>query len=297
MAINTITGEEGGYQLAPEYIAEVHKLVARYSVVRSVFKNHKTDTKSGYLADLVNTVTIYSPDEGASPTASAPTWGQTPYLLKRMAGLVEANEDWEEDAFANPQAEITESIFEAMGKAEDTHLMLGDGTSNSLGFTGLINFSTQTLNKEMGQLTYDDVTLCEAMISEKNGDLTAVIASPRGVRQLKLITDPSGRYLFDNISISQSDSDRPMTLKGYLNGNVPVYMSKALVSYETAENKGVMFFVDGNNGAVFVHRYNEVKFKKEALQKMWRYAYSAYTRLDFVPLFPETIVKIYNLAL
>lgn len=298
MPINSTTNSEGKYNVAVKYFEEVQRLMANYGVTRNVFKPIYVNLPSGFLADIIAIPTVYSPSQGDAPTASMPTWGQSSYSLKALAALVEANTDWLEDAFGTPEDTLISTMSEALARAEDVDCLLGDGTSTYHGITGLLNMAnTQEIDMAMGDLTYDDVLEGEALIAEAKGMNTAIIASPRGLKSLKLMKDGSGRYIFTDFGTRTNDVSKPVNMVGLLNASTQVYLSHALVEYEAANSKGVMFMVDGNKAAKFILRYNEIKFKKEEVQKQWRFAYSMYERLDFTPIFPQLVVKFTNMSL
>lgn len=299
MPINTNTNGEGKYAIPVKYMAEVQRLIAEYGVARKVFKTVNTDMQSGYMAQITALPTIYYPDEGDAATASLPTFGQKTFAVKRFAALVEMNIDWLEDTFATEKETVIDTMLEALAKDEDRCVFLGDGTATYNSITGLTNIVLTAYPKniiDMGHsdFSYEKLLEGQAVISEQKGMASALVVSPRGLKSLALVTDGAGRYMFKPYDSMTAVNGAAV---GLVNGTVPVYVSQALVDYETANSNGIAFMVDGAKMANIVLRYNEVKFKKEEVQKQWRFAYSIMTRMDFVSLFPQLLVRFENLAI
>lgn len=297
MAINETTNGQGAYVVAPEYFKEVHRLIGNFSVVRQVFKPVPTMSKAGFLHEITAIPTIYFPDEGVAATPSQSTFDQKTFAMKRFAAQTEVTMDWMEDTFSDERSSIIEPMLEALAKSEDVCVLLGDGTATYNSITGLANISLTGFTDnivDMGgnDFTYDKITLGSALISENKGMATALIVSPRGLRNLKLMKDDNGRYLF---SKDITDSDTIKSGKVGLIDGIPVYESLALKDYEDANASGIAFMVDGNKMGKFIVRQNDVKFKKEEVQQSWKYAYNIYERVDFCSLFPQLLVRYTNL--
>lgn len=297
MAINETTTTQGAYVVAPEYLKEVHRLIGTYSVVRNVFKPVFTNSKAGYLAEITTLPTVYFPDEGNAATASQSVFDQKTFAMKRFAAQTEVSIDWTEDTFSNERESIIEPMLEALAKSEDVCILLGDGSPTYNSITGLANvslsgYADNIIDMGGNDFTYDKITLGSALISEQKGMASGLIVSPRGLRNLKLMKDDNGRYLF---SSDVTNSNTIISGKvGTIDG-IPVYESLALKDYEDANASGIAFMVDGNKFGKLIVRYNDVKFKKEEVQQSWKYAYNIYERLDFTVLFPQLLVRYTNL--
>lgn len=125
----------GGYLVHAEFVSGVFRAVEDFGLGRKYCTKYNMNSKDLEVTTLATNVSTSWTDEGASITASNPTFGRVTITAKKLASLVEMTSELQEDADHNVAETVAKLIAEEFARAEDTQVLTGDGTV----FTGVLS--------------------------------------------------------------------------------------------------------------------------------------------------------------
>jgi HK97 family phage major capsid protein len=157
-ALSAGTDSEGGYMVAPEFAAEIIRLLPTVGLYRRLARiiPMKTDEKN--FGTLVSSVSTYWPAENNNITASYPVFGQLKLIAKLMGAYTEGPENLFDDADPDLINFIGDLFIETMAKEED-RVGLAGATGSGDAFDGILNITgTTSLVMPSTKTHYSDVT-------------------------------------------------------------------------------------------------------------------------------------------
>ncbi len=131
------TNSTGGALVPAQFVPELIKLVAQYGVFRGYARQVPMASDTATWPKLEGDVTIYSPGEAGTITASNPTFSNVSIQPKKLVALTAVSSELEEDAALAIGAIVTDSMARKFAQTEDECGFLGNGSSTYFGFVGL----------------------------------------------------------------------------------------------------------------------------------------------------------------
>jgi HK97 family phage major capsid protein len=136
--MNEGIASQGGV-LVPEELADILiSLKETYGVFRKNVMVWPMKSDTVKLPRRTGGITVYSPGESSSITASQPTLDQVQLVARKVAGLVQASNELFDDSTVIALGDFIANEFAwAFAKTEDDCGFNGDGTSSYFGITGV----------------------------------------------------------------------------------------------------------------------------------------------------------------
>lgn len=160
-ALNESVDGEGGFLVPEEFVASITYLVEQYGVARKMCRNipMKTDVKN--LPALLTGPQAFWVEEGIAIPESSLAFSQVKLQAKKLAAILPATVELEEDSAIPVAALIAELIAEALAAKEDHAVFYGNPNDliNPCPITGIC-FDTNTTFVQMpaGKTAFTDVT-------------------------------------------------------------------------------------------------------------------------------------------
>lgn len=163
----------GGALVPDAFVPNLIELMATYGVFRRNAQVVPMGSDSTTWPKLNADVTVYSPGEAGSITASNPTFSNVKLVATKLASLVAISNELAEDAVLSIGQIVGRSIARAFAQAEDQAGFLGNATSTYWGFVGIAgaftlnhaNYGSTTASTAYGGLVgaagngYDEITI------------------------------------------------------------------------------------------------------------------------------------------
>jgi HK97 family phage major capsid protein len=239
-ALSAGTDSEGGYMVAPEFAAEIIRLLPTVGLYRRLARiiPMKTDEKN--FGTLVSSVSTYWPAENNNITASYPVFGQLKLIAKLMGAYTEGPENLFDDADPDLINFIGDLFIEAMAKEEDRVGLAGatgsgdafDGILNITGTTSLVMASTKT---HYSDVTADHLLDLQTTVPDGARDNCIYVLSPTMFDFVRKMKDNNLNYIWQAPS-----AGAPGTIWGK-----PYELTERLPAYSASVNVSKPFIAYG----------------------------------------------------
>lgn len=170
---STTDTPQAGHLLPKPFLAEVFVVIEQYSVVRGLFRQVPMSSKEVDLKNVLGKVVAYWVDEGENIPASDLVIGPGKLTVGKLAGITSWTRELEEDMAISLLPLVQEQFAESLAEKEDAAGLIGDGTAQFGGNTGLLRLGgAQVITLEAGQTTAD--ALAEAHVRAAKNQLSEV---------------------------------------------------------------------------------------------------------------------------
>lgn len=213
-ALTTTTDATAGYLVDTELAGEIERLATEYGVARREMRLVQMSKHSMRIPISLTDISVFWTAEGAAKTSTQPSFREATLNLAKIAAIIPMTDEFIEDVEFDIFGYVAETAAEKIAEKEDLAFFLGDGTSGSGGFTGLL------ASANVGEVVLSGTTFASMTADDL---LDMVDATPQGglvngkyymhrtirsiVRKLK---DNEGAYIYQ--APSQSG---PATIWGY----------------------------------------------------------------------------------
>lgn len=213
-ALTTTTDATAGYLVDTELAGEIERLATEYGVARREMRLVQMSKHSMRIPISLTDISVFWTAEGAAKTSTQPSFREATLNLAKIAAIIPMTDEFIEDVEFDIFGYVAETAAEKIAEKEDLAFFLGDGTSGSGGFTGLL------ASANVGEVVLSGTTFASM---DADDLLDMVDATPQGglvngkyymhrtirsiVRKLK---DNEGAYIYQ--APSQSG---PATIWGY----------------------------------------------------------------------------------
>lgn len=249
-ALTTSSGDtpKAGYLIPTEFQAEVLRVMYdEYGVARRDMRylpftgpgNTRTIPKLG------SSVSVAWTNEGASKTATQPTFGLVTQTLKKLAAIVPLTEELFEDSAISLIPLLTELFGEALAKEEDTQFFAGTGSP----WTGILsNGSVQAVTLGSGEtfadLNADDLLDMTAKVAPSMRRNAKFYMHTTILNVIKKLKDENDNYIYEK----PGGQDAP---NGKIWGYAVEVVDVMPALTDTASNKAFVVFGDLKKTCIF----------------------------------------------
>lgn len=225
-------------------------------------------------------------------TPTNPTFGSLTYSVSRVDGYTAIARDLLSDTPVNLYGYLVKQYSKAFTKAENQAIINGTGTNQPTGIrnaAGVLSVAVATA-ATTNVLVADDVVALPFSIDVTWRAGSCYICNTKTIKQMKLMKDGQGRYLWVNGDMTKGVPD---TFNGY-----PVYEftqifpenlvvnSKTTCTEMLFGNLEFYYLFDKDEMGSEINTQSDTAFKNhEALVKMWE-------RLDGKPAIPVAFVRL-----
>lgn len=190
----------GGYLVPDEFAARVYELIQAKTIVLPDLESVQMSSDVMYIPKTTNGSTAYWVNETASITASTPGYGRITLTAKKVAALINASTEILEDANVSVANLIVEQMARDLALAIDSEIINGTGAA----FTGLLDTASYTNSYSAGSgTTSGNIGLTaiskavDTILADNHEMPTVSYWNPRTVGSLRVLTDSSGRPMFN----------------------------------------------------------------------------------------------------
>lgn len=155
-ALNVATGEQGGYLVEEDFIAEVQRELPNASPVRSMSRVFSGVGLKGSIPKETGTVGFEWGDENAAPSEKEFKLGQINWSLNKLAALTFISRELIASSAIDVVALLTTMYTEQRGPFENAAFTNGDGSGKPLGWRNAQGIST--VAQAGSDLVYEDLT-------------------------------------------------------------------------------------------------------------------------------------------
>lgn len=222
------TDSEGGYLVAPEFAAEILRLIPTVGLYRRVARivPMKTDEKN--FGTLLSSFSTYWPAENAAITPSYPGFGQLKLTAKILAAYTEAPENLLDDAEPDLGQFLADLFIEAIAKEEDRVGFAGDAPTDAFDgalFISGANQKVQDATKtKTSDVTADYLLDLQTTVPDGAREDTAYFMSPTIFDAVRKLKDSQGNYIWQ-----APVAGAPGTIWGR-----PYFLSERFPAYSTS---------------------------------------------------------------
>lgn len=237
---------EGGYLVAPEFAAEILRLIPQVGLYRRIARTVPMSSDEINFGTLASGITVYWPAENVAITLTEPAFGQLKLTVKTLAAYTEAPETLLDDASPDVGQFIVELFVEAIAKEEDRVGFYGDaptdaydGIAFASGVNALALASTKT---HISDVHADDLLTMQTTVPEGGREGGVYVLSPTvldGVRKMK---DTAGNYIWQ-----PPTAGAPATIWGR-----PYYTTERMPAWSTSVQASKKFLLYGEPRYLFL---------------------------------------------
>lgn len=192
-ALNTGTGEDGGYLVPVEFQKTIIQKLYEVSNTRKI--SNVISTKATRNIPVESAPVAFSwIDEGAAYAETSPKVGQSTLGAWKVGGIIKVSEEFLQDTFVNFEEYLARQIAIGIAKAEDPAFALGDGVKKPTGYATGLTAGVTLASKD--SITSDEVvdTFYSLPVPYRaNATWRMNDQVEKVIRKLK---DNQGRYIF-----------------------------------------------------------------------------------------------------
>lgn len=203
-------GEYGGYLCAPEYSAEMNKLIVEMGSVRRFARVKSVSAKTYKELIRVGIPRAFRPGEARASGKSTSVYAESDFSPVRMSNITPVTQDELLYNSYNLAQELLMDNSEAFARTEAQEFFNGSGVNEGLGFTIDANVP-EFITSTAGTVLFDDLIKITGEL--KRGYNPMFMFNRRTLASLRLLKDLSGRYLW-NPAFGDAASGAPATING-----------------------------------------------------------------------------------
>lgn len=243
-ALSSGVDSEGGYLVAPEFAAEILRVVPTVGLYPRLAREVPMTTDEKNFGTLLSSFAAYWPAENTAITPSYPSFGQLKLINKILAAYTEAPEGLLDDATPEMGALLGDLIVEALANELDRVGIFGKSATNGgtdpfdgLAYAANIVVKSLAATKtHISDLTADDLLDVQTSVPDGAREGASYILSPTVLNAIRKIKDSQGDYIWQ-----RPVDGAPGTIWGK-----PYHETEKMPAYSTAVDAAKPFVLYGN---------------------------------------------------
>lgn len=260
-AANETTDSAGGFLTVDEKGDEIINIPNQFGLARRLATIKQMNSDKRNFPKVTTGLAGYAAIEGSALTGSQEVFDQVQLSAKKISVIAPITNELLDDTAYPLEAELFNSAFTAIGRIEDTAMLVGYGSY----FTGIVNtsgintvtasvtgaLSSASLSADLGDKLADMISAVES--ANTNYDEGSVyIMHPSVKNQVRKIKNTQGDYIFNQ---GNPTIGFPDTIFGK-----PVYTSNVMPDI-TNTTSGKKMIIYGNPKQVFMGLRKEIDIK------------------------------------
>lgn len=207
-ALSEGVNADGGFTVPQEFYNVLLEEIMEQNVMRSIVKVVPMSTNVLTLSMIDHGPDVYWTAEGATKTTTTADFTQPTITAYKLAAIIYMTDELMDDSAFDLTSVLVRRFGQKLAEAEEKAILIGTGTSQP---TGLFVASTVSTRTCSGNLSFDNIINLKYDLPVKFRRGASFIVNPNNVRELRLIKDSQGRYLWqDPVAASQ-----PATIQGH----------------------------------------------------------------------------------
>jgi HK97 family phage major capsid protein len=199
---------DGGYTVPQDFYQTLLAEIMEQNVMRSLVTVVPMKTNVLTLTMIDHGPEVYWTAEGATKTTTTADFSQPTITAYKLAAIIYLTDELIDDSAFDLTTVLVRRFAEKLAEAEEKAIIAGTGTSQPTGIFVASTVSTLTCS---GNLSFDNIINLIYDLPVKFRRNARFIVHPNNVRELRLLKDSQGRYLWaDPVSAGQ-----PATIHGY----------------------------------------------------------------------------------
>jgi HK97 family phage major capsid protein len=192
-ALNTGTGEDGGYLVPVEFQKTIIKKLYEFSNTRKI--SNVISTKATRNIPVESTPAAFDwIDESGTYGGTSPKVTQSQLAAWKVGGIIKVSEEFLQDTFVNFEEYISRQIAIGIAKAEGPAFALGDGVKKPTGYATGLTAGVTLASKD--SVTSDEVIDTFYSLTTPYREKATWRMNDQVEKAIRKLKDSDGRYIF-----------------------------------------------------------------------------------------------------